>query len=111
MSGGGSSDCLRTELESRSPAEATLKVIGELDLVTAPRLREELARHHAHGVRVVLDLSELRFMDSTGLVLLMESAQGDGAIALRRDVNPAVARLLEVTNTERLFVWLDAREA
>ena len=47
-------------------------------------------------------------MDSTGLVLLMESARADGArIALRRGVSPSVARLLQVTKTEGLFAWVD----
>ena len=102
---------LRIELESRSPAEATLRLTGELDLVTAPLLRDELARHRARGVRVVLDLSALTFLDSTGLVLLMETAregaQDGWSVALRRDVSPPVARLLEVTKTGPLFAWVD----
>ncbi len=104
-------DRLRIDLESRSPGEATLRLSGELDLVTAPLLNEELARHQARGRRVVLDLSELQFVDSTGLVLLMEAAKGsstDGwSIALRRNVSPAVQRLLDVTRTEQLFAWVD----
>ncbi|HEX2086654.1 MAG TPA: STAS domain-containing protein, partial [Solirubrobacteraceae bacterium] len=95
-------DRLRVELESRSPAEATLKLSGELDLVTAPMLHAELARHHARGHRVVLDLSDVEFLDSTGLVLLMQSARDDGVL-LRRNLSPAVARVIEVTKTEQLF--------
>ena len=103
---------LRIELESRSPAEATLRLSGDLDLTTAPALRDELARHRARGLRVVLDLSGVEFLDSTGLVLLMETAR-DGAaegwgVALRRDLSAAVARVLEVTKTEQLFAWVDA---
>ncbi|HEX2085318.1 MAG TPA: STAS domain-containing protein [Solirubrobacteraceae bacterium] len=106
MSGSGPTDRLRIELESRSPAEATLKLSGELDLVTAPALNAELARHSARGHRVVLDLSQIEFLDSTGLVLLMETARDDGLL-LRRNLSPAVARLLEVTKTEQLFQWTD----
>ena len=97
---------LRIELAARSPAEATLNLVGELDLVTAPMLRDELARHEARGVRVVLDLSEVRFLDSTGLVLLMESSRA-GGVLLHRQLSPAVARLLEVTKSEQLFAWVD----
>ena len=105
-------DRLRIELESRSPGEATLRLAGELDLVTSPTLREELARHHARGHRVVLDLADVEFVDSTGLVLLMESArEGGGAegwnVALRRNISSPVARLFEVTKTEQLFAWVD----
>jgi anti-anti-sigma factor len=103
---------LRIELEGRSPAEAMLRLVGELDLVTTQQLRDELARHRAHGVRVVLDLSAVEFLDSTGLVLLMDLARertNDGwSIALRRDVSPAVARVIEVTKSEQLFDWVDA---
>jgi anti-anti-sigma factor len=97
---------LRVELADRSPAEATLRLVGELDLVTAPRLRDELARHHAQGKRVVLDLSSVEFLDSTGLVLLMETAR-DGEVMLTRNLSPAVARLVDITKTEQLFSWVD----
>jgi anti-sigma B factor antagonist len=111
MSGGATNDRLRVELANRSPAEATLKLVGELDLVTAPALRDELTRHNARGLRIVLDLSGIEFLDSTGLVLLMESAREpspDGwSVALQRNVSPAVARLLEITKTEQLFDWVD----
>jgi anti-sigma B factor antagonist len=102
---------LRVTLEDRAPGEATLRLEGELDMVTAPQLRDELARHRGRGHRVVLDLENVRFIDSTGLVLLMDSARSqtrDGwTLALRRNVHPAVARLFEITRTESLFDWVD----
>jgi anti-anti-sigma factor len=52
----------------------------------------------------VLDLSAVEFVDSTGLVLLMESTR-DRGVVLRREVSEPVARLLEVTKTEQLFSW------
>ena len=99
---------MRIELAERSPAEATLELAGELDLVTAPVLRDELARHRARGVRVVLDLSKVIFVDSTGLVLLMETSRA-GDVLLRRAVSKPVARLLEVTRSEQLFTWVEER--
>jgi anti-anti-sigma factor len=96
-------DRLRIETETRDGRAPALHVAGELDLVTTPALREEIARHAAG---VVLDLSELEFLDSTGLVLLMESARDHGVV-LRRELSPAVARLIEVTKTEQLFAWED----
>ena len=103
---GETTDRLGIELAARSPAEATLSLVGELDLVTSPLLRDELARHSARGVRVVLDLAQVRFVDSTGLVLLMESSRS-GNVLLSRDLSPAVARLVEVTKSEQLFSWVD----
>ena len=104
----GPADRLRLEVERGAPGEVTVRVVGELDLVTAPILRDELGRHEDSGTRVVLDLSRLEFVDSTGLVLLMETAGDGGNIAVRRDVSPAVRRLLDVTRTEPLFSWVDA---
>jgi anti-anti-sigma factor len=104
-------DRLRVDLQGRSPGEATLRLEGELDMVTAPQLREELSRHRQRGRRIVLDLADVRFIDSTGLVLLMEvtrePSNNGWSLALRRNVNPAVARLFEITRTEGLFDWVD----
>jgi anti-anti-sigma factor len=50
-----------------------VKPIGELDLETAPRLDQELRATRAAGAaRVLLDLRELTFMDSTGLRLVIQ---------------------------------------
>ncbi len=103
MSGGGPPDRLRIEHIDRSPAEAPiLKLHGELDLVTAPFLREELGRLEGAAV---LDLSEVEFLDSTGLVLLMQEAPKGGDVVLARHLSGPVARLFEVTKTEQLFAW------
>ena len=44
-----------------------LRLAGELDLYTAPRLQEHLRTAMAGDGDVVIDLSELTFIDSTGL--------------------------------------------
>ena len=103
MSGGGPPDRLRIEHIDRSPAEASIiRLHGELDLLTAPLLREQLERYERP---LLLDLSQVEFHDSTGLVLLLESAPKDSDVVLARELSPAVARLFEVTKTEQLFAW------
>ncbi|MCM3575556.1 MULTISPECIES: anti-sigma factor antagonist [Mesobacillus] len=50
--------------------ESTLavKVSGEIDAYTAPQLREKLfPMSEKEGVKMVVDLSEVNYMDSTGL--------------------------------------------
>jgi anti-sigma B factor antagonist len=96
----------RIEVE---PSRDMVRVVpvGELDLATANKLREEIDRLHVAGFnRLVLDLSKLRFMDSTGLKLVLETnagARDDGwTFSLVRGPE-AVQRLFEVTNiTEHL---------
>ncbi|WP_210367156.1 anti-sigma factor antagonist [Bacillus sp. REN3] len=46
----------------------TVKVNGEIDAYTAPKLRETLfPMSEKEGVKMVVDLSEVNYMDSTGL--------------------------------------------
>jgi anti-anti-sigma factor len=57
-------------------ARHTLTLAGELDIATAPELRDEIARRCQDGAaEIVLDLHELSFIDSTGLRLLLSSKQ------------------------------------
>ena len=58
---------------SRPNGGTGLKIVGELDVATAPRLTEAL-RDLQEG-EVVLDLSELTFLDSCGTRALLELAR------------------------------------
>src|ERR1700745_1745576 len=51
-----------------------VKLAGELDLYNAPQVREALAEASAGSpARIVVDLSEVEFIDSTALGVLIES--------------------------------------
>lgn len=54
---------------------AVIEAIGEVDLTTAPQLREPLmeAVNSADKTPVVVDLSRVDFIDSAGLALLVEA--------------------------------------
>lgn len=78
-----------------------LAVSGEVDLATAPTLRQRVVQAIDDGARqVVVDLSEVGFMDSTGLGVLIGGLkrlrQLDGNLIV---VNPSdpVHKILEVT--------------
>jgi anti-sigma B factor antagonist len=83
---------------------------GEVDLSSAPRLAELLgkARRQAGGYSppVVVDLSEVEFMDTAGLEVLLEewnsSRQLDRRMCLVASEGPTT-RLLEVTGLSELF--------
>lgn len=58
-----------------------LRLLGELDLVSAPVLRYRLERLRAENWRVCLDLSGLDFIDRSGIGLLISAfndAREDG---------------------------------
>jgi anti-sigma B factor antagonist len=49
-------------------SKLAVKVSGEIDAYTAPQLREKLfPMSEKEGVKMVVDLSEVNYMDSTGL--------------------------------------------
>ena len=82
-----------------------LSLAGELDLADAPALREALRRAVERSPkRLVVDLAEVTFVDSTILGALVEarSALGGDAFALAAP-GFAVRRTLEVSGLDRHF--------
>ena len=74
-----------------------LRVAGELDLVSEPELESALLEAAAQPIRI--DLSELAFMDSTGLRALLGAARTYPGLKLHGPLQPPVQRLLELTQT------------
>ena len=77
-----------------------IRLHGELDIDAAPDLERALLRSRPAGERVVLDLSDLQFMDSTGLRVLLRARaaaeEGRWEIFLR-DVPSNIQRLFDMT--------------
>jgi anti-sigma B factor antagonist len=80
--------------------------VGEIDLASAPVLKLRLVGLLERGfTRFVLDLSRVRYLDSTGLGVLIafqRRLNGDGQIALAQAPRPVVA-LLELTGLDASF--------
>ncbi|MFH9352183.1 STAS domain-containing protein [Kitasatospora sp. NPDC017646] len=77
---------------------------GEIDLDTAPHLRREISRALAEHQEVVLDLSEVTFMDCSGLGVLVRArnqADRSGRRLVLRGIGRPVTRLLELTGLGR----------
>jgi len=96
------------ELEGR--AHVTLR--GELDLSTADKVERELFRIEETGPElVVLDLSELTFLDSTGLRMIVgadqRARQSDRRLTVVR--GPAtVQRVFEITKLDGRLEMVDS---
>lgn len=84
-----------------------LRLTGELDLATAGRLREALEEAHDRGQKtVVLDLSELRFIDSSGLhelVVAFNRQRAAGGDVILRAPTDQTRRVLEIVGLAKLF--------
>ena len=91
-------------------------VAGELDLFTAPVLRDEVRDAiKKDGARLVLDLQQLSFMDSSGLSVLIEAwrlATGEGGGVSLAAPQAPVARILRTTGLDRrIKVYADVDSA
>ena len=89
-----------------------LSLTGELDLASTPVLEDRLTRLRAVKSPVRLDLSRLRFIDSTGLHLLVRTV-GDARIKgweleIDRDVAPEVMRLFRLVHLDHFILGKDA---
>jgi anti-sigma B factor antagonist len=88
----------RVSVEEPSPGAVVIAVDGEIDVATAPELERALAAAGAEK-RVVLDLSECSFIDSSGLRTLLgarsavESARGTLVLVVS---DPGLLRVFEV---------------
>jgi anti-sigma B factor antagonist len=52
---------------------AWVRVTGELDIATAPQLAQMLGRAEERCQRVVLDLRQVAFMDSSGVRVILDA--------------------------------------
>ena len=87
----------------RTSQETKLTVRGSLDINTAPMLAEEIDRITAHKPkRVVVDLSQLDLIDSSGVAALVKLYKGirgaSGAVTINgaRDQPLAIFKLLRM---------------
>lgn len=94
--------------ESRDGERLRLALSGELDMLSVPSLERRLDRLRVSRTPVCLDLSGLRFIDSTGLHLLVRTV-GDARIKhwqfeIDPDVAPAVMRVLKLVRLDRFVI-------
>jgi anti-sigma B factor antagonist len=94
---------------TRDEAETTVvAVAGEIDVYTAPRLREELVALIDGGRhRVVVDMQGVEFLDSTGLGVLVGAlkrvrAYDDGALGLVCH-DDRILKIFRITGLTKVF--------
>jgi anti-sigma B factor antagonist len=97
------------EIESRKSDEgAVIAVRGEIDMATAPQLRDALLSLIDEGITsIAIDCRELEFLDSSGIGVLIAARNrlgDDGVLALQSP--PAhIRKVLELTGvTEHVTI-------
>jgi len=92
-----------------------LRLRGELDLRTVPKLRMRLAEALERGTGpVIIDLTDVTFIDSTGLSALLNALRrltraGRGMVLTLHE--GPVLRLLRMTRLDSTFALYDSPEA
>jgi len=84
-----------------------LAPVGDLDLAGAPRLRQQVHRVAPGGEpRLIVDLSEVDFVDSTGLGVLigvLKRVRTQGGQLRLAGAQPSVHRVVELVGLDRVF--------
>lgn len=92
------------EIAEHTASGATVRLRGELDLASAGQLREVLSAIGPEPPRLVLDLSRLTFLDSSGLNLLIRTHlryRDEGRELVLVGANGMVDTVLGLTGLDR----------
>jgi anti-sigma B factor antagonist len=91
-----------------------VSVAGEIDVYTAPRLREEITELVAAGTYdLVIDMSGVEFLDSTGLGVLVgglkkvRAHEGSLQLVCNQD---RLLKIFRITGLAKVFVIHDTAE-
>jgi anti-sigma B factor antagonist len=99
---------IRSELKA---GNARVTLSGELDLATVPRVQEAVEALLGQGAsKLVIDLSRLAFVDSSGLrmfIALNDRAADEGwALALIRPAEPSLS-VFQITGAEQNLPFIE----
>lgn len=85
-------------------------IAGEVDLSTSPKVREALLGCISGGKGVIVDLSEVAYIDSSGVASLVEAFQTAKSKALGfalAQVSDTPMRVLKLARLDQVFVIYD----
>jgi anti-sigma B factor antagonist len=106
---------LGLEVTDGPPPYTVLAVKGEVDVYTAPRLREKLVELVSQGKhQIVVDLEAVDFLDSTGLGVLvgglkrLRSHEGDLSLVC---THSRILKVFEITGLTKVFSIYDSVDA
>lgn len=106
---------LEIDEQATAPGEVTLKLVGDLDTESVAMLESVAERQFERGALVMtLDLSELEFIDSTGLaavVLVSRICERDGRALHIVPGSRTVQRLFEITGLVDVLPFRDTRQS
>ena len=97
----------RCTLRQSGGDAAWVRVIGELDIATAPQLEQTLRKAQLRARRVVLDLRQLTFIDCAGINVLLATrrrARLEGGSLRVLRASPRVLRIIALTRLQHVLM-------
>jgi anti-sigma B factor antagonist len=96
---------------SQDGTECVAELSGELDVSTSEHLRAQLLTLIEDGCRtLVIDMSDLALIDSTGLGVLvgvMKRVLQHGGQMVLQSPRPAARKVFDITGLDRVFTIVD----
>lgn len=89
-------------LQDTDEGVRVMKLVGELDLAASDQVRREIIGSD-DVARLVVDTTELTFIDSSGLAALMAGINELGSGRFELIPGRATERLLRITDTKEMF--------
>lgn len=98
--------------EARSEGEYTvIALTGEIDLYYSPHAREQILKHLGDGQHVLVDLSGVEYIDSSGVASLVEGyqlAKENGRKFGLIGVSQAAMQVLQLARLDKVFPIRDS---
>ena len=106
---------LALEVRAISPTRAVIAARGRLNAMTAPAMKTRIRELIDEGrTEIVCDLSEVSFLDSSGLSALvsgLKATRERGGFLKLAGANEQVARIFKLTMLDRVFEMYASADA
>jgi anti-sigma B factor antagonist len=104
------------EVRRETSGDATiLRLLGEIDLSRAPALRHHLNEAlGSHPPRLIIDLAEVPYMDSSGVATFVEAmqvARRTGSALVLCGLQERVRSIFEIARLDMVFTIFDDTDA
>jgi anti-sigma B factor antagonist len=98
---------MKIGIEDRWGKISTICLAGDLDFGTSPKVREEVSSlTKRHTNQIVVDLTDVGYMDSSGLATLINGQQGSKRSNIRftlMGIGPSLEAVFNLTNVKDIF--------
>jgi anti-anti-sigma factor len=94
---------------TETDALLTVAPVGRLDTVTSAQLKELMAAHPTQGRDLELDFTQVEYISSAGLrllVALQKQVKADGHSLVIRNINAVVREVFRVSGFNKSFTVL-----